>query len=331
MTARPLNHFYLFLLLTGLCALGFLSVPVSISAQGPTPTGTVTPTPGLVQKCADCHLDVVAQWQNSPHAKAYSDPIFQGVWQDTKNPQCLGCHTTGFVGQTGEYAQQGVTCEACHGQTPAKHPPEALTVKTGVEVCADCHTTTVAEWKRSAHGTQQLACTTCHQPHPQKLRFETADALCLNCHKEARTDFAHTQHTKQTCIDCHWYRSADEAKHILTGNLLPTGHDNQVETRTCVDCHARQVTASATASATAEATAEAPGSLLEVQMRAGELEAQVRTVQAQGDNMALVRMLEGAALGAVLGGGLMATLLRLGRRAHQSHQPEAGSGENTHD
>jgi len=293
-----------------------------------TPTAEVSPTPAPGAPCAECHLDVVAQWQGSTHALAYTEPKFAAAWEkvrDTGDNSCLGCHTTGFSARTGEFLNAGVTCEACHGSTPALHPPEAVTLNKGVEMCAGCHITTVNEWKRSAHGEQQLACVTCHAPHDQSLRFATSDELCLNCHKDAPTQgYAHTTHLENACVDCHWYRSEDETKHILTGNLLPTGHDNQVQTRACTDCHAKEALAAAEATPAVPTTpSPAQGSLIEAQLRADELEARVNSMQAQSENLAVVRTVEGLLIGFVLGGLLMFIVYRLTfRRGHQEGQTE---------
>lgn len=278
--------------------LAVLGLVAGISLLGATVAAaqeaTPEPEPVSVQDCAECHLDVVAEWQTSPHAQAYVAPGFQTKWQETgSDPMCLSCHTTGFVPRTGAYDHEGITCAACHGQTPANHPPEPVAIDPGVEVCADCHTTTFAEWQMSAHGEQQLACTSCHTPHNQGIRFETADALCLNCHDQTRDDYAHVTHLEQACVDCHWYKGFDETLHVMTGNLMPTGHDSVVETRTCLDCHA-----SLDETVTVSTGAQHP--LLDAQIRIGELEAEVQTVRAQGQNEAAVLLIQGLLVGAVL-------------------------------
>ncbi len=257
-----------------------------------------TPEPTPPADCAECHLDVVSTWQNSTHAQAYHDAEFQTAWQTQKSDSaCLSCHTTGFAARTGAYEQPGVTCSACHGQTPTNHPPEPVAVDPGVNICADCHPMTFNEWEVSLHGEQQLACTTCHSPHDQKLRFETSNALCLNCHDEARTDYAHSSHPEQLCVECHWYRSLDETTHIMTGELLPTGHDSQVETRTCVDCHANLPE-----NALAQTVSDVQSPLLSAQVRISELEAEVQTSEAQSANQAAAQLITGLVVGAVVMG-----------------------------
>lgn len=282
---------------------------VSGIGVGITAAQETTPEPTPPPDCAECHLDVVASWQDSIHAQAYHDPEFQTAWQEQKSkPECLSCHTTGFVPRTGGYDQPGVTCAACHGQTPANHPPETVAVDPGVNVCADCHPTTFNEWQVSLHGEQQLACTTCHTPHDQKVRFDTSTALCLNCHTEARDDYAHVSHPEQQCVECHWYLAADETEHIMTGNLLPTGHDSQVETHTCVDCHANLPENALTA------TPASPHPLTEAQLRIHELEAEVQTAQAQGENQAASQLIAGLVIGALVMGAGVGGYTRLRRQ-----------------
>lgn len=271
-----------------------------------------TPPPTPVPNCAECHLDVVAAWQDSTHAQAYHDPEFQAAWQEQKSdPQCLACHTTGFAVRTGGYDQPGVTCGACHGDTPVNHPPEPVAIDPGVQVCADCHQTTFDEWETSLHGEQQLACTTCHTPHDQHLRFETSNALCLNCHDETRDDYGHVSHPDQLCTECHWYRSLDSTQHILTGNLMPTGHDSLVETRTCLDCHA------ALPENALAATPVSPHPLTVAQVRIHELEAEVQTAQAQGENQAAAQLITGLVVGALLVGVGLGGFTRFRRRDNQ--------------
>ena len=278
--------------------LGILFVTATASAQDdPTPA---TPPRG---DCAECHLDIVSAWETSSHAHAYENSDFQEAWhQQNDKVDCLACHTTGFIPRTGEYEHEGVTCEACHGTTPDNHPPESVNVDPGVGVCEDCHTTTFTEWERSIHGEQQLACTTCHIPHPQQLRFDTAEGLCLNCHTEVQFDYVHVSHEEQTCTDCHLYR-ADldvDGEHIMSGNLLPTGHDNAVETVACIACHAELVVENAT-----DGMESSGHPILQSKIEIAELEAKVENLEAQGENTAAVRMVQGFVVGIAIGGILI--------------------------
>lgn len=268
----------------------------SVAASAQEAETTPEPQP---QDCAECHIDIVASWQESSHALAYHNEAFQAAWQaNGDQTACLACHTTGFTPADGTYAQLGVACGACHGATPANHPPEVVSVDPGVRICSDCHTPTYGEWQMSAHGAQQLACTTCHNPHPQSLRFETSTALCLNCHDEPLSDYAHVSHPEQACVDCHWHKSLSEMEHVLTGDLMPTGHDAMVETRTCLDCHAEL---DETALVSTGVDGGAPP-LLQAQARIQELEAELQTKAVERDHAALALGVQGLVIGAVITG-----------------------------
>jgi predicted CXXCH cytochrome family protein len=257
-----------------------------------------TPPPEPAATCGDCHIDIVASWQDSPHALASTNADFLQYWlEQDQDPTCRTCHSTGFTPRTGEYEHEGVACTACHGETPTNHPPEPVAVDPGTSVCESCHETTFTEWQSSAHGEQQLACTTCHAPHPQTLRFETADALCLNCHTEDRDDFAHVTHVEQQCVDCHWYHN--------DGMHEATGHDNVVETSTCIDCHAKEQPISL-------ASGDTVLPLREAHVRISELETQIQSTRAEADNSAALQTVYGVILGAVAvaGIGIIAGLAR---------------------
>ena len=99
--------------------------------------------------CTQCHPAEVAQWSRSPHAGAWKSLRDAG---QTRNPDCLGCHTTGF-GDPGGFldpAQGGellnVQCEACHGPMDvhvAQTSRRAGRADPGVPVteagCRTCH------------------------------------------------------------------------------------------------------------------------------------------------------------------------------------------------
>jgi hypothetical protein len=222
------------LLLPSLAALA-QDTPAEPAPAEPAPAVEPTPEPD----CATCHLDVQAEWIGTEHALAYQDPLFQDKWLDTRSdPACLACHTTNYVRRTTEFTHEGVACEACHGNTPANHPPAELTREVDAAACGDCHTSTYIEWTTSAHGVEGIACIDCHQPHKAGLIYESVQATCLNCHEELSPNYAHETHPDQQCVDCHWYKTLDKDAHFVTGAMLPTGHEGAVEATTCTDCHA---------------------------------------------------------------------------------------------
>lgn len=318
-------------LLAALSAFPALAGPPQ---QDSTSTPDATPQPDaepsatpVPQACSECHLDIVSAWETGLHAQAYADPVFQEAWQKANSePACLACHTTGYNPRTQTYAHEGITCEACHGQTPANHPDEPVSINPGPAVCETCHATTVTEWEHSAHGEQQLACTSCHNPHPQQLLFDNDSvALCLNCHdEEPRDDYAHLSHPEQLCTDCHWHRAKPEdlLAHYTSGALYPTGHGAVVETVACVTCHADLAAEEGTLVSLDEAIddmglSDSSHPLLAARVRIHELEAEVDTVRAQGENTAVLRIIQGAVVGVAVGGAGALVAFRSRRRARR--------------
>ncbi len=95
--------------------------------------------------CEPCHVDQVAKWKTTAHAKAYETLVKKSKQFD---PKCLACHTVRFEQPEGFNMKQqqmelvNVQCESCHGSAtehlsditkkPAPKPVMAL--------CIKCHT-----------------------------------------------------------------------------------------------------------------------------------------------------------------------------------------------
>jgi len=109
-----------------------------------------------VKKCKTCHKEQYKIWLNLSHAKALS--VLSA--DEQKNPECLGCHTTGYGKPAASTAKlENVQCEACHGpgslyksakimsKSKYKKDPEASRAKSiaaGLilpteEACVKCH------------------------------------------------------------------------------------------------------------------------------------------------------------------------------------------------
>lgn len=211
-------------------ALGLtLCITAAVSAQGSPPETAAN------KECKDCHAGIVEAWEGSLHGQATTDTVFVTEWEkQDKPPDCLRCHTTGYNPLTGEYAAQGVTCEACHGAVSSDHPLSPAFMSRGSKECGTCHSDTYFEWKASRHGESDLTCVNCHGPHSTSLRAETTSELCADCHGTRVETFAHTSHSMEglTCADCH---------------ITPTGevgeghgqrhHTFDVNLATCNKCH----------------------------------------------------------------------------------------------
>ncbi|HTL74220.1 MAG TPA: multiheme c-type cytochrome [bacterium] len=124
-----------------------------------------------LKTCLTCHAGICSYVTNTPHATAFSNPIFKAAGGQT-NSSCLACHTVGYGLPTGfsftnklgtiSYTTNlaNVQCENCHGPA-ANHAasPDDPTVIPRVDIaatiCGGCHTgpmsPTYEEWNSSGH------------------------------------------------------------------------------------------------------------------------------------------------------------------------------------
>lgn len=95
--------------------------------------------------CLNCHSQEFTRWSLTPHAAAFR-PLIER--EQTANPECLGCHTTGF-GEVGGFGDpttanvrkyKAVQCEACHGPMRG-HPqdPQVKAKRIDEASCVGCH------------------------------------------------------------------------------------------------------------------------------------------------------------------------------------------------
>lgn len=97
--------------------------------------------------CTGCHDSYVAAWAATPsHPQAWQALVSRG---QTDNPECIGCHSTGW-GQPGGNASadavamrtwKSVQCEACHGPLSAHRadPHNNRTRPVTEATCTSCH------------------------------------------------------------------------------------------------------------------------------------------------------------------------------------------------
>lgn len=255
--------------------------------------------------CAQCHRPHIQEWQNSTHARAFQDPVFQASWAENRKPgYCLACHATGYNPNTGLPVAEGVTCESCHGTYREGHPQtDMMPVDPAAEKCGICHTSTYQEWQLSGHSQRGVKCASCHAVHSQGLLFPTSTALCATCHGDRAEDFAHAAHAQYgvTCADCHVYRPPEGSP---SGGTLPTGHFFGVTSEACTQCHTRD-----TIHSRREEFAPASEATIPLMQRITALETEVQDLQGYATRN-LVLGLVGGALGGLLIGVLVALLLQ---------------------
>jgi len=95
--------------------------------------------------CVHCHSSEFARWSLSGHAQAWMALVTR---EETKNPECLSCHTTawgepsglGELSASGIRKFKGVQCEACHGPMGG-HPDDGRVRPQPIQeaTCLTCH------------------------------------------------------------------------------------------------------------------------------------------------------------------------------------------------
>lgn len=279
------------------------------------------------QSCGECHLDYYDAWADSVHAIAYDRESFQHAWGETRNdPACLNCHTTGFQPATSTYAVENIQCEACHGTNPANHPPEPIVVRTSADICGDCHEGTFDEWEFSMHAFSEdmgaIGCATCHNPHSQKLRFDTVTELCLNCHQDNPNNpegyeesYVHVTHNEVdfegvevTCASCHMYKSSSDSLHNLSD------HSTRVETVPCTDCH-ETISQTGVSTVLVDVDTQLAEERDVLRQRVSELEDQL-TADAEAEDTSdrsIIQLTQGLIVGFGIGLTLLLVLVRRGQ------------------
>lgn len=143
--------------------------------------------------CGECHRAIYAQWQESLHAKAWTDEIYQAWMKTKKKPEksCYKCHiplpVVAIAPKRPKTRQQnrneGVTCVTCHedagnihgprGAKTEAHPSVKSELFTGnsVDLCQSCHRITPKpvislgkDFERAKLAEQGKSCKGCHMP-----------------------------------------------------------------------------------------------------------------------------------------------------------------------
>lgn len=288
------------------------ALPTAVAPTAAPTLGLPTPAPVLPSEykgpefCQQCHVPHYQEWQNSTHALAFEDAVFQESWAENRKPgYCLACHATGYNPNTGLPVAEGVTCESCHGTYREGHPAtDMMPVDPAAERCGQCHTTTYQEWQLSGHAQRSVKCASCHAVHSQGLLFATATALCATCHGDRAEDYAHAAHATSgvICSDCHMYRPPNGEK---VEGLNPTGHFFSVESQACTVCHTRDSIHSRR-----QTFEPQPAVDVALVQRVSGLEKQVDELNAGATRNLILGLVGGAAIGMVLGGVAMLLLSR---------------------
>ncbi|MFN2138805.1 MAG: multiheme c-type cytochrome [Candidatus Promineifilaceae bacterium] len=299
--------------------------------------------PYTAEECQECHLDITEHWASSPHANAFSDPVFQQRWSGMgEPPECLSCHTTSFNPASGEYDAEGISCQACHGEVAKDHPSAPVPILADTQYCGSCHTTTLSEWHRTGHATHQIGCNACHDPHSQQPLFVDSDELCINCHEDTMGEYLEGIHDQKGigCVDCHALVIPPDP--APDDGIVPTGHAFTITPATCVACHTdalhagfslpgyEQGAKNGPASEVSDQTiVEAPPDEESETVEPSDLspEQQIQALEAALASRNVTLLFQGAIVGLVLGGStawIVANNVRSRQKEEENNDDEEG-------
>jgi hypothetical protein len=97
------------------------------------------------EACAKCHAGAFSSWHHSAHSRALQSLVKVG---ESRDPECVKCHVTGFEVTSGFRSVQAtpglanVSCESCHGSgvLHGKSPKKVRLPKVDQKQCIKCHT-----------------------------------------------------------------------------------------------------------------------------------------------------------------------------------------------
>src|SRR4030066_585589 len=289
-----------------ICAIvgALLAVTQPVTAAPPVAPANQLPGFAGSQSCAQCHENIHTEWQGTRHAQAFSAPIFQRDWTELGSQvSCLECHTTGFDAQTGNYAEEGVTCEAGHGPFQPDHPQSPMPITPNADLCGPCHKTTTDEWHASVHGQQGIQCQACHNPHSQTPKADSVTELCITCHQERGGSFTHSTHANAglECSNCHMFTSPRTNDPIM--GLVPTGHTFSVGSDACIACHKDTVhTRDEIVKLTGEVAALESIDAATLEQTVQSQEQEISDLKVQSANRLYIGLAQGAIVGLLTGG-----------------------------
>ncbi len=224
-----------------------------------------------VDDCADCHLDIAAQWQASAHAFAsFSNPIYRVSIEGFRAANgarasrfCGGCHDPALLidgvldahaaedtpaGAVGHAERAGGASEISVEipvEIPAEIPADDARAHAGVS-CRVCHG--ISEVRPDGNGSYTLAAEPIPLPRDGDAdslarhrevasRTRLGSDLCMPCHRShLGPGSGHPDHLVGMDDVSDWQTSA--FAHAGIGRV-----DEAIAKQTCIDCHMARVPA----------------------------------------------------------------------------------------
>jgi hypothetical protein len=153
--------------------------------------------------CRRCHEGVFQEWEQSYHARAFTDDNVQAAFRHFGfDRQCQSCHAPVPVLVAGPIAApelrtadtaSGVNCLSCHAAAQGRHVAARRTIAdapcrplatpelTDGRSCGACHTAIHKDWRESRYFAEGRSCQSCHMP-PAKGRPGGVSHVCLGGH-----------------------------------------------------------------------------------------------------------------------------------------------------
>ncbi len=145
------------------------------------------------EQCRECHASAFAEWSDSWHARAWSDPEVLALSNDFHNADCIDCHASRPIFESGigkrvlpraSRQAEGIDCIACHALA-ADDPSGALVAGTKDAPRAACRAKATPDLLRPE------ACSGCHDQHKTVTQWKSTDypsrnVDCIACHMKAR-------------------------------------------------------------------------------------------------------------------------------------------------
>ncbi len=195
------------------------------------------------EQCRACHETVYAEWAESWHALAWTDPEVRALSNDFANADCIDCHAPRPVFETGIAERvlpresrrgEGVDCIACHA-LPDGHSSGGRVAGTRTVPDAPCAPAALRDLGSSAF------CASCHDQHDTTKQWRATDYAakgigCIDCHMPARADGTrgrdHTMHgghdieLVRSAVDVRGRKDGDrwlvEVENVGAGHHFPT-------------------------------------------------------------------------------------------------------------
>ena len=140
-------------------------------------------------QCKQCHADVYAEWTESYHGQAWTDPMVQALSNGFRMTECVDCHAPQPIHVTGvdkrvapraHARADGVDCLSCHILEDGISVAAARTVDTSATAGA-CRPVEVPSMRDSG------SCIGCHNQHEtvNEVAESGTGHSCQDCHMTA--------------------------------------------------------------------------------------------------------------------------------------------------